>query len=114
MARMTAKAYGAKAEVKFKKGYPVLINDNLVLEMIKNTAICETAIEKVVELKDPTMGVEDFSFYLQKVPGAFFFLGSGFKGRENEGIHSGGFEVDERCIPVGIQVEVMSVLKLLQ
>jgi len=114
MAQMTAKAYGAKAEVKFKKGYPVLINDNLVLEMIKNTAICETAIEKVVELKDPTMGVEDFSFYLQKVPGAFFFLGSGFKGRENEGIHSGGFEVDERCILVGIQVEVMSVLKLLQ
>ncbi len=113
MTLLTAKAYGARAEVKFQKGYPVLINDNLVVEMIKDAAICETAVEKVVELKDPTMGVEDFAYYLEKAPGAFFFLGSGFKGRENEGIHSGGFEVDEKCIPVGIQVEVMSVLRLL-
>lgn len=114
IAQWTAKAYGAKAEVKFKKGYPILMNDNLVVETVKNVAICETAIEKVVELKEPTMGVEDFSYYLEKVPGAFFFLGSGYKGRENEGIHSDGFEVDEKCIRVGIQLEVMSVLKLLE
>ena len=60
------------------------------------------------------MGVEDFAYYLERVPGAFFFLGSGYKGRENEGIHSGGFEVDEKCIVVGIQMEVMGVLKLLE
>jgi amidohydrolase len=114
MVQWTARAYGARAEVKFKKGYPVLMNDNLVVEAVKNVAICETAIEKVVELKEPTMGVEDFAYYLEKVPGAFFFLGSGYKGRENEGIHSGGFHVDEKCIRVGIQLEVMSVLKLLE
>lgn len=114
MAQWTAKAYGARAEVKFKKGYPMLMNDNLIVDVIKNVAICETAVEKVVELKEPTMGVEDFAYFLEKVPGAFFFLGSGYKGRENEGIHTGGFEVDERCIPVGIQMEVMTVLKLLE
>lgn len=114
MVQWTAKAYGAKAQVKLKKGYPVLMNDNLVVETIKEVAICETAIEKVVELKEPTMGVEDFSYYLEKVPGAFFFLGSGYKGRENEGIHSDRFEVDEKCIRVGIRLEVMSVLKLLE
>ncbi|MEL7657606.1 MAG: M20 family metallopeptidase, partial [Bacillota bacterium] len=114
MVQWTAKAYGAKAHVKLKKGYPVLMNDNLVVETIKEVAICETAIEKVVELKEPTMGVEDFSYFLEKVPGAFFFLGSGYKGRENEGIHSDSFEVDEKCIRVGIQLEVMSVLKLLE
>lgn len=114
MAHWTAKAYGAKAEVRLQKGYPVLINDNLILDIIKNTAICETAVEKVVELKEPTMGVEDFSYYLEKVPGAFFFLGSGYKGKENEGIHSDRFEVDEKCIGVGIELFVMSVLKLLE
>jgi len=77
MAQWTAKAYGAKAEVKYKKGYPVLMNDNLVVETVKDVAICETANEKVDEMKEPTMGVEDFSYYLEKVPGAFFFLGSG-------------------------------------
>lgn len=114
MTQSTAKAYGAKAEVKFRKGYPVLTNDNLIVDIIKNVIICETAVEKIVELKEPTMGVEDFSYYLEKVPGAFLFLGSGYKGRENEGIHSGGFEVDEKCIQIGIQLEVMSVLKLLE
>ncbi len=114
MAQFTAKAYGARAEVKYKKGYPVLMNDNLVVEAVKNTAICDTSIEKVVEIKEPTMGVEDFSYYLEKVPGAFFFLGSGYKGRENEGIHSGGFEVDEKCIGIGIQLFVMAVMKLLE
>lgn len=114
MAFWSTKAYGARAEVKIKKSYPVLMNDNLVVEILKNAAICETAVEKIVELKEPTMGVEDFSFYLEKVPGAFFFLGSGYKGRENEGIHTGGFEVDEKCIGVGIQTEVMAVLKLLE
>ncbi|MDD4565069.1 MAG: M20 family metallopeptidase [Eubacteriales bacterium] len=114
MAHWTAQAYGAKAEVKFQKGYPVLVNDNLIVDIIKNTAICETAVEKVVELKDPTMGVEDFSYYLERVSGAFFFLGSGYKGKENEGIHSERFEVDERCIGIGIELYVMSVLKLLE
>jgi amidohydrolase len=114
MAQGVAKAHGAKAEVRFRKGYPVLMNDNLIVDIIKNVAICETSIEKIVELKEPTMGVEDFAHYLEKVPGAFFFLGSGYKGRENEGIHSGGFEVDEKCIVIGIQMEVMSVLKLLE
>lgn len=114
MAQATAKAFGAKAFVKFRKGYPVLINDNLVVDAVKEVAICETAVEKVVDLKEPTMGVEDFAYFLEKVPGAFFFLGSGYKGRDNEGIHSGGFEVDEKCIGVGIQMEVMSVLKLLE
>lgn len=114
MAKLIAKAYGAKAFVKFKKGYPALLNDNLIVDIVKNVAICETAIEKVVELKEPTMGVEDFSYFLEKVPGAFLFLGSGYKGRENEGIHSDSFEVDEKCIGVGIQLEVMSVLKLLE
>lgn len=114
MAQGIAKAHRAKADVRFKKGYPVLMNDNLIVDIIKNVAICETGIEKIVELKEPTMGVEDFAYYLEKVPGAFFFLGSGYKGRENEGIHSGGFEVDEKCIVVGIQMEVMCVLKLLE
>jgi amidohydrolase len=114
MVHWTAKAHGAKAEVRFEKGYPVLVNDNLIVDIIKNTAICETAVEKVVELKDPTMGVEDFSYYLEKVPGAFFFLGSGYKGKDNEGIHSEKFEVDEKCIGIGIELLVMAVMKLLE
>jgi len=114
MAKMTAKAAGASADVKFKKGYSVLMNDNFVVDLIKEAAISETAIEKVIELREPTMGVEDFAFYLEKIPGAFFFLGSGYRGRENTGIHSGSFEINEKCIKTGILMEVISTLKLLE
>lgn len=113
VAKFTAKAAGATAAVRYKKGYNALINDNFVVDMIRNAAISETTIEKVVELKEPTMGVEDFAFFLEKVPGAFFFLGSGFRGRENSGIHTGTFEVNEKCIRTGIMMEVISVLKLM-
>lgn len=114
LASLTARAYGARAEVKFTEGYPLLINDNLVVETIRQALICNTSVEKVVELKEPSMGVEDFAYFLEQVPGAFFFLGSGYKGRENAGIHTGEFEVDEKCISVGIQAEVAAVLSLLE
>lgn len=114
VARYTAKAALAEAQIEFTKGYPALINDNLMVDLIKDTALCESAIEKVVVLKEPSMGVEDFSFFLEKAPGAFFFLGSGYKGVENAGIHSGTFEVDEACIKIGILIETLAVLKLLE
>ena len=113
MVKFTAKAAGAKAQIRYKKGYDVLINDNFVVDIIKDAALREPWIEKVIEVKEPTMGVEDFSFYLEKVPGAFFFLGSGFRGRENSGLHTGTFEVNEKCIRIGIAAEVAAVLKLM-
>jgi amidohydrolase len=114
VAKNTAKAAGASADVEFSKGYSALTNDNFIVDMIKELGMCEAGIDKIVELKEPSMGVEDFSFFLEKIPGAFFFLGSGYKGRENEGIHSGKFEVDEKCIKPGILIETLSVLKLLE
>ena len=113
VAKHTAKASRASAEVEYIKGYCSLINDNIVVDVIKNVAFLETTIDKIVELRDPSMGVEDFAFFLEKVPGAFFFLGSGYKGRDNQGLHSSYFEVDEKCIKTGILIEVLSVLKLL-
>lgn len=114
VAKYTAKAALASAQIEFTKGYPALVNDNLMVDLIKDVAMCEPAIEKVIELKEPSMGVEDFSFFLERVPGAFFFLGSGYKGMENAGIHSGQFEVDESCIKTGILLETLAVLKLLE
>lgn len=113
VATLTAKAAGATATVEYEKGYCALFNDNMIVDVIKDVAICETNIDKVYELKEPTMGVEDFAFFLEKVPGAFFFLGSGYKGWDNQGIHTSSFEVDEKCIKIGILMQVLSVLKLL-
>lgn len=112
--KATAKAFMATADVEFIKGYSPLINDNLVVDMIKEAAAYGSAVDKVIELKEPSMGVEDFSFFLEKVPGAFFFLGSGYRERENSGIHTSSFDVDEKCIKAGILTETATVLMLLE
>lgn len=112
--RFVAKANMVKGEIAFKRGYSPLINDNLVVDTIKEAAIYGDAVDKIIELKEPTMGVDDFSAFLERVPGAFFFLGSGYKDKDNPGLHTGNFEVDERCIKTGILAEILSTLKLME
>lgn len=66
---------GATYEFEFEKKFPPLIND---YEM---TDLAKVSLEKVVgknnvkELKEATMGAEDFSYYIKEVPGSFFFVG---------------------------------------
>ena len=92
----TCKAFGAVSEFKYEKGYIPLINDatmaDFVLEMVKKTLGKES-----IKTIDPVMGGEDFAYFLQKVPGAFFFFGMG------DGIefshHHPGFDIDEKALP---------------
>jgi amidohydrolase len=61
-----------------------------------------------------SMGAEDFSFYLQHVPGAMFRLGTRTPGAEEVvDIHHPRFDVDERCIATGVRVLVHTVLTAL-
>jgi amidohydrolase len=65
----------------------------------------------VVEVP-PSMGVEDFAYFLQRVPGTFYKLGCGNRGKGiNNPLHSSKFDVDEKCIKVGIAVHVMTVMR---
>ncbi|MGI6728062.1 MAG: M20 metallopeptidase family protein [Anaerovoracaceae bacterium] len=102
MVELTAKAAGAIAEVEFLRGYDALINHNKEVDQVKNTAFALLGGENVIEMEQPSMGVEDFAYYLQKIPGAFFFLGSGYPYRDNPPIHSDCFHVNEACIHTGI------------
>jgi len=93
-------------QFKFEYGYPVLVND---LEMTKLvSSACSKGIGKEsVEVLKPSMGAEDFSYYLQKVPGSFFRLGCR---NEEKGIlhpyHSSLFDIDEDVLPFGVEMFV--------
>src|SRR6185369_11230914 len=71
-----AAAHGASAEVDLEPGYPVTINDPAYTAFVQETARALIGEERVVELRAPVMGAEDFSYVLQKVPGAMAFLGA--------------------------------------
>lgn len=120
----TAEANRATAEIHFEAGYPATVNDDRVVDKIKEATsqVLEyTALDtrlkeqlKIEKIEDPTMGVEDFAYFLKEIPGAFFYLGSGFEEKQNPGLHSGKFHVNEDCIKIGILAEVLGCLKLLE
>jgi amidohydrolase len=98
-----ASSAGAKAEVTIENGYPVTYNDPKLTEQTAPTLRRMTS--DIVEM-NATLGAEDFSFYQQRVPGLFFFLGTRPKNQTAEQAasnHSPLFYVDESGLGLGIR-----------
>ncbi len=97
-------SFGMDYRFEFEYGYPVLVNH---LEMSKLVAAaCSEGIgEGNVEILKPSMGGEDFAYYLEKIPGSFFRLGCR---NEEKGIihpfHSTLFDIDEEVLPFGVEM----------
>ncbi|EGD51497.1 amidohydrolase [Thermoanaerobacter ethanolicus JW 200] len=109
----TAKAMGGEVEFKRTIGYPCLVNHKGMTDLIKETAFPLLGEGNVIEVA-PTMGVEDFAYFLQKVPGSFYKLGCGNKEKGiDKPIHNNQFNIDEECIKIGLAVHVSTVLKYL-
>jgi amidohydrolase len=109
-----AAALGASAEVNIEPGYEPLINDDSIVDIVRQSARYLVGDEKITILPKPNMGVEDFGEFTQRVPGAFFSLGVR---NEAAGIvnplHHVGFDVDEECMAYGAAVQVLNLLNAL-
>lgn len=99
-----AKSFDLDYGFDFQYGYPALINDPEMSRLV--AAACGKGIGREnVEFIRPSMGGEDFAYYLEKVPGSFFRLGcrSEAKGIVNP-FHSSRFDIDEDVLPFGVEV----------
>ena len=109
----TEKTFGAKIELDYEDGYPPTINDPVAAENLLNAA------NKIVGdgAGHPylSMGGEDFSYFLQKVPGCYFLIGSAPKDREPLSVphHCSHFDIDERALLVGSSVYLQLIEDLL-
>lgn len=107
IATKTAEALGATAEVKipYSNHYPVTFNDlELTRKMLPT--LQKTAGTENVLLRPPVTGAEDFSFYQEKVPGLFFFLGGMPKGEDPikaPSHHTPDFFIDESGFTLGVK-----------
>ncbi|MCI4358044.1 MAG: M20 family metallopeptidase [Thermoplasmata archaeon] len=90
---------GASAEVEFRRGYPVTSNPPGAMKVVVGALQREFGSSRLLALERPMMGAEDFSRYLERVPGAFLFLGVG-TGR-TPSLHSARFAPPESILPVG-------------
>ena len=106
----TAKAMGASVEFTYEEGYPPLVNDELMANFVLDVAKQTLGKDKVVDI-DPVMGGEDFAYFLEKVPGAFLFLGAG------DGMyfphHHPAFDIDEKVLPQGVLLMTSLALEYL-
>ncbi len=102
-------AFGAKCDLELDVPYEVLINTPEYVDMVKETALEVTGAYE--ELARPSMGGEDFCFYLQKAPGAFFRLGNG---ETSPGTHNPRFNFNDDAIRNGILMMVNLALKTLK
>ncbi len=104
-AALIAQSSGAAADVAIDPGYPVTFNDpNLTARMVP---VLETVIGKGrAVVMPPSTGAEDFSYYQQKIPGLYFFLGvtpAGSDCQKAPMLHSPRFFADESTLVVGIR-----------
>ncbi len=101
IAENTCIALGAKCKVDLIDGVPPTINHPEATKLARETAIELVGSEKVIEPK-PSMGGEDFAYYLEQVPGAFLELGTGNpeKGTDKPH-HNPKFNVDEEVLYIG-------------
>ena len=90
-----ASTFGAKAEIDYRRGYPVTINAPANTSYA--AAVAQAVSGRVDTNAAPLMGAEDFSFMLNERPGAYIFMGNG----ESAMLHHPSYNFDDNAIPFG-------------
>ena len=101
-----SKSFGAEIVLKYKEGYPPTVNHEDPTKLVLEAS--SMVVGKGAGYPYLSMGGEDFSYYLQKVPGCFFFVGSA---PDKNNIlstphHCSHFDIDERSLLIGASVYV--------
>jgi amidohydrolase len=108
IARHTAAAFGAEVDFKFRRNYPPLVNHpaetRFAVEVMKSVVGADQVDDNV----EPTMGAEDFAFFLQAKPGCYVFIGNG-EGEHRDGghglgpcvLHNGSYDFNDNLLPIG-------------
>jgi len=118
VAQHTAAAFGAEVDFKFRRNYPPLVNHaeqtRFAVEVMKEVVGAENVDDQV----EPTMGAEDFAFFLQAKPGCYVFIGNG-EGEHRDGghglgpcvLHNASYDFNDNLLPIGASFWVKLVEK---
>ncbi len=98
--RGIAASLGARVGIVYRRGYPPLVNPPEATRAVVRALEVEFGRSALVEVEQPLLGAEDFSRYLEKVPGTFLRLGVGGRGAPAS-LHSPTFAPDEAALVIG-------------
>ncbi|MCL7998065.1 M20 family metallopeptidase [Brucella sp. 21LCYQ03] len=100
LATMQAESFGAQVSFEWLTGYPATINDEAAVEQVKATVSRSFGEEAYSEMEKPLMGSEDFSFMLEKVPGAYVLIGNG----DSSGLHTSTYNFNDDILENGVRL----------
>ncbi len=94
-------------ELSFGIGTPSVVNDS---QLTGRSAASVLGADNVKKILRPSMGSEDFSFYLENVPGSMFRLGCSSEEVGDSLLHTPTFDVDENALAVGAKILSQTVV----
>jgi len=97
IAKGVAEGFRAEAEVDFRVIFAPLINAEAETDVLADAAAAVVGEDKVDRAKPPSMGSEDFSFMMEKVPGAYIQVGNG----DSAGLHNPAYNFNDDATPYG-------------
>lgn len=105
IATHVAAAFRARVQLTWDDaGYPMLHNDPAMARLAQAAVVDALGADHLMPVAHPYMTAEDFAYYLQKVPGAFVFLGNRPAGATTApGLHTAAFDFNDDAIPHGVQ-----------
>ncbi|WP_303907309.1 M20 metallopeptidase family protein [Thiohalomonas denitrificans] len=101
MAGAMAELHGARIDLELEEGYPPLVNTPRETSIARRAALAIVGEQATFEDEHPTLGAEDFSYYLEQLPGAYVRLGALKKGDPPKALHSPEFSIDEEVLKYG-------------
>jgi amidohydrolase len=108
-----AKMYGVKIDVEYRYGYPPTINNAQRAAFAIDVAAGVCGPHGVRDNVQASMGAEDFSYMLEKVPGAMVWLGNGGEDGNGAGLHNSRYDFNDMAIPFGVSFFVNTVERFL-
>ncbi|MEQ8849238.1 amidohydrolase [Botrimarina sp.] len=102
---------GTKIHVEFGAHLPGVENDPRLTDLVASVARSLLGADRVEQIGRPSMGGEDFAYYLDHVPGMMFRLGAARSAAPAFGLHTPLFDIDERCLPIGAKILAAAVVE---
>ncbi len=114
ISKNVAKAFRGNTELNYQFGYPPLVNNLEEAKFVKSIAELVVGKGKIIDTA-MSMGGEDMAYFLEKVPGAFYWLGSQNKAKGlDKPHHSAYFNFDEDALPIGVEMHTRIALNALK
>ncbi len=104
IAEEIADLYGAHVRVEYEQGSPAVRNDPTIIKHVEEVITSIYGCGAIFQIPQPSMGSEDFAYYLEKIPGALIRVGTAGDEKTSYPLHHTHFDIDERALPLAARV----------